>query len=102
MEYGTVRAENRAKERFDVSLDKPSDRRLLPYEEIWVTLYPFLLSRGYKLRPRYHPGWIPSWTGDPDNFAAFYSEDGIQSVSFTVCVLFFRMLIGSFATSVRT
>ncbi|TEB20299.1 hypothetical protein FA13DRAFT_1801077 [Coprinellus micaceus] len=79
MEYGTVKAENRAEEGFDVSLDKPSDRRLLPYEEIWVTLYPFLLSRGYKLGPRYHPEWIPSWKADSDIFAAFHSEDGVRS-----------------------
>ncbi|TFK38181.1 hypothetical protein BDQ12DRAFT_684117 [Crucibulum laeve] len=31
-------------------------------EDIWAKLYPLLLSRGYRLRPRYAPGWIPSWT----------------------------------------
>ncbi|RDB27576.1 hypothetical protein Hypma_003904 [Hypsizygus marmoreus] len=30
-------------------------------ELFWVALQPFLLSRGYNLRPRYHPDWIPSW-----------------------------------------
>jgi hypothetical protein len=86
MEYGTVKPENRAEEKATFSLDEPADLRLLPYEEIWVTLYPFLLSRGYKLRPRYHPEWVPSWTGDPDTFAAFFSEDGVQSVSLFICV----------------
>ena len=93
MEYGTVKADNRAEERLLPSLDEPADLRLLPYEEIWVTLYPFLLSRGYKLRPRYHPEWIPSWTGDPDTFAAFHSEDGIPSVSLTIFVKSVGLLI---------
>ncbi|KAG6808515.1 hypothetical protein H0H93_016826, partial [Arthromyces matolae] len=30
-------------------------------EEEWVSYQPFLLSRGYKLRPRYSPDWEPSW-----------------------------------------
>ncbi|KZV79520.1 hypothetical protein EXIGLDRAFT_631816 [Exidia glandulosa HHB12029] len=33
-------------------------------EEIfWRDLQPFLLKRGYKLRPRLTPGWTPSWLG---------------------------------------
>ncbi|QRV72144.1 Tyrosine kinase specific for activated [Ceratobasidium sp. AG-Ba] len=28
----------------------------------WVSLQPYLLSRGYQLRPRYQPDWTPSWT----------------------------------------
>ncbi|KAF5384218.1 hypothetical protein D9615_003107 [Tricholomella constricta] len=30
-------------------------------EIFWVQLQPFLYSRGYNLRPRYHPDWLPSW-----------------------------------------
>jgi hypothetical protein len=30
---------------------------LEPYEQTWVTLQPFLLSRGYLTSPRYKPGW---------------------------------------------
>lgn len=30
-------------------------------EMFWVDYQPFLLSRGYKLRPRYQPDWVPSW-----------------------------------------
>ncbi|KAF5379481.1 hypothetical protein D9615_006630 [Tricholomella constricta] len=30
-------------------------------EKFWVGLQPFLLMRGYKLRPRYQPDWTPSW-----------------------------------------
>ncbi|KAJ7087951.1 kinase-like domain-containing protein [Mycena belliarum] len=36
--------------------------RLRDVEKTWVSYYPFLLSRGYRLRPRYDPDWIPSWT----------------------------------------
>ncbi|KAJ7020252.1 kinase-like domain-containing protein [Mycena alexandri] len=36
-------------------------KRLLPSERWWVNQQPFLLSRGYALRPRYHPDWIPTW-----------------------------------------
>ncbi|KAJ7117974.1 kinase-like domain-containing protein [Mycena crocata] len=32
-------------------------------EHIWVDMQPFLLSVGYRLRPRYDPDWIPSWKG---------------------------------------
>jgi hypothetical protein len=34
---------------------------LLPAERFWVNLQPFLLARGYRLRPRYDPNWKPSW-----------------------------------------
>ncbi|KAH8111750.1 kinase-like domain-containing protein [Phellopilus nigrolimitatus] len=34
---------------------------LLSSECWWRDHYEFLLSRGYQLRPRYHPGWKPSW-----------------------------------------
>ncbi|KAF8069063.1 hypothetical protein FPV67DRAFT_1490958 [Lyophyllum atratum] len=30
-------------------------------EQFWATYQPFLLSRGYRLRPRYDPNWVPSW-----------------------------------------
>ena len=40
--------------------------RLGPYELAWQSKQPFLQARGYMLRPRYRPGWTPSWriTGD--------------------------------------
>ncbi|KAG8719276.1 hypothetical protein FRC08_003226 [Ceratobasidium sp. 394] len=34
---------------------------LLELEKKWVSFQPYLLSRGYELRPRYRPGWVPSW-----------------------------------------
>ncbi|KAF7306339.1 Protein kinase domain-containing protein [Mycena indigotica] len=48
------------------------------YEELWATLtepeiwwikyQPFLASRGYQLRQRFQPGWVPSWTKPDSNF----------------------------------
>jgi hypothetical protein len=32
------------------------------FEHFWVDQQPFLLTCGYRLRPRYDPAWIPSWT----------------------------------------
>ncbi len=34
---------------------------LTSYEIFWRDTYHFLCERGYKLRPRYHPDWVPSW-----------------------------------------
>ncbi|KAG8721096.1 hypothetical protein FRC09_008498 [Ceratobasidium sp. 395] len=47
-------------------------------ENRWVSFQPYLLSKGYQLRPRYRPGWAPSWkaTGaDP-----FNCEDSTNSL----------------------
>ncbi|QRV88410.1 kinase domain protein [Ceratobasidium sp. AG-Ba] len=36
----------------------------------WVSFQPYLYSKGYQLRPRYRPDWVPSWTltgADPDS-----------------------------------
>ncbi|QRV87117.1 kinase domain protein [Ceratobasidium sp. AG-Ba] len=30
-------------------------------ENRWVSFQPYLQSKGYQLRPRYHPDWVPSW-----------------------------------------
>jgi len=32
-------------------------------ETKWRDIYHFLLERGLELRPRYNPGWVPSWLG---------------------------------------
>jgi hypothetical protein len=37
-------------------------------EEFWRDNYGYLKDRGYLLRPRFHPDWVPSWRtrgGDP-------------------------------------
>ncbi|THH04862.1 hypothetical protein EW146_g10061 [Bondarzewia mesenterica] len=55
---------------------------LLPDEVYWRDRYDLLLSHGYRLRPRYHPEWKPSWIGtriDPT-----FCEDSITSVNYDV------------------
>ena len=40
------------------------DAMVLDANEIrWRDRQQFLERQGYMLRPRYRPGWIPSWTG---------------------------------------
>ncbi|CAE6427858.1 unnamed protein product, partial [Rhizoctonia solani] len=46
----------------DVDIESRPDRRS-EAEERWVSFQPYLLSKGYNLRPRYQPDWIPSWKG---------------------------------------
>ncbi|KAK6977715.1 kinase domain-containing protein [Favolaschia claudopus] len=46
-------------------------------ERKWVKIQPFLLSAGYKLRPRYDPNWTPSWGGNYTPNGTF--EDSLHS-----------------------
>jgi hypothetical protein len=48
---------------------------LRPAERFWIALQPWLASCGYILRPRYRPGWVPSWIGT--NQDRFKCEDGV-------------------------
>ncbi|KAF8955331.1 hypothetical protein BDZ97DRAFT_1858275 [Flammula alnicola] len=59
---------------------KPYRRKYLvgEREEFWVDMQPFLLQRGYKLRPRYDPLWKPSWKKFGHfNVSSWDREDGI-------------------------
>lgn len=62
-----------------------------PIERFWVDQQLFLLSRGYKLRPRYDPAWIPSWTlpGSKCTIAGL-CEDGHGAY---VCALALALLV---------
>ncbi|KAJ1308133.1 hypothetical protein OPQ81_003853 [Rhizoctonia solani] len=51
-------------------------------EERWVSFYPYLLSKGYRLRPRYHPNWIPSWK--TSGLRPSSCEDSIDSMPLRV------------------
>ncbi|KAI0071999.1 hypothetical protein K474DRAFT_1651740 [Panus rudis PR-1116 ss-1] len=42
--------------------------RLLDHERFWAEHQPWLSQQGYMLRPRYRPGWTPSWVGKSDTF----------------------------------
>ena len=48
---------------------------LLPGERFWTDHYLWLESQGYKLRPRYHPNWIPAWKKSKKSM--FNCEDSI-------------------------
>ena len=48
-------------------------------ELFWVGLQPFLLGRGYRLRPRYQPDWKPSWDVGSEQYQ--FREDKLKSVS---------------------
>lgn len=52
----------------------------------WAERQQILENAGYMLRPRYRPGWSPSWITTGKHY--FNSEDGqIQSVSFEAFAL---------------
>lgn len=34
-----------------------------PMVTFWRDLQPYLLSKGYRLRSKYTPGWTPPWIG---------------------------------------
>ena len=46
-------------------------------ERYWRDRQEFLESRGYMLRPRFRPGWVPSWRGK-SKYAVFKAEDGYR------------------------
>jgi hypothetical protein len=50
---------------------------LSEYEIWWRDHYNFLKDKGYKLRRRYTPDWVPSWTNT--NKTDINCEDGIMS-----------------------
>ncbi|KAJ7162164.1 hypothetical protein C8R46DRAFT_904157 [Mycena filopes] len=45
-------------------------------EIFWVEHQPWLEEQGYRLRPRYHPDWVPSWIQDPSK-VIYKCEDGL-------------------------
>lgn len=47
-------------------------------EERWRDRYDSLVSRGYKLRPRYRPGWDGSWLQTSKNL--WECEDAIPCI----------------------
>lgn len=42
--------------------DQPLVAVLSEDEVFWRDHQQYLESKGYMLRPRYRPGWVPSWT----------------------------------------
>ncbi|KAJ7019349.1 hypothetical protein C8F04DRAFT_336368 [Mycena alexandri] len=69
------------------ALGPPPPRLITLKEQLWADSYEFLLSRGYRLRPRYHPRWVPSWgaKGNPirlesEDFLTSYAGDALDAV----------------------
>jgi hypothetical protein len=61
---------------------------LVKSEVWWRAHYEDIRERGYKLRPRYHPSWEPSWTKSGDDF--FSAEDGQATI--VSCIVFLATL----------
>ena len=62
-----------------LEVDKPLDIELGDiglHETWWVERQEALERTGYLLRPRYHPGWKPSWAGTGK--LCFDFEDGLM------------------------
>jgi len=51
---------------------------LTDIEKRWVEVQPFLLTRGYQLRPRYRQGWQPSWSEGASLAEIVSAEDYIK------------------------
>ncbi|KAL5513661.1 hypothetical protein ACEPAH_4060 [Sanghuangporus vaninii] len=56
------------------------------HERWWMERAEFLESRGYRLRPRFRPGWVPSWQNsgqDPFDFedARFHLTEGVMDAT---------------------
>jgi len=66
---------------------EPPSRRagtLVMTERWWRDRYDEIASRGYKLRPRYHPRWNPSWLKSGKDF--YTVADGHPTI---VCLALF-------------
>ena len=66
-------------------------------ETWWVERQEALERAGYMLRPRYRPGWKPSWAGTSKDY--FRCEDGVKkyvrSDAFIVCQFASRMSLAA-------
>ena len=61
-----------------MSINPPLEEGGLDKSEIrhWRDNYQWLHDRGYQLRPRYSPDWIPSWIGTKKDYGD--CEDGVH------------------------
>ncbi|KAJ1300200.1 hypothetical protein OPQ81_011948 [Rhizoctonia solani] len=47
-------------------------------EERWVSFQPYLFFKGYRLRSRYQPDWVPSWKGKSTSALSLDAEDSFD------------------------
>ncbi|KEP49024.1 kinase domain protein [Rhizoctonia solani 123E] len=52
---------------FNIGITSSSPEQRTEAEERWVSYQPYLLSKGYQLRPRYRQDWVPSWKTNGKN-----------------------------------
>ena len=69
---------------------EPNDRQagtLVMTERWWRDRYDDIEKQGYRLRPRYHPQWVPSWSKTGKDF--YTAEDGqatiVRAFAFISC-----------------
>ncbi|KAJ7144694.1 kinase-like domain-containing protein [Mycena filopes] len=67
--------------------------KLNPGEQFWADHQLWLESCGYKLRPRYSPNWVASWSGTMDNYDF---EDGYSAPHADVVMDATRLSDGAF------
>ena len=61
------------------SEDPPNyDDELAIAEKWWKERYNLLENRGYRLRPRYQPGWTPSWV--KTSLSKYDCEDSVMLI----------------------
>lgn len=60
---------------------------LHPDEAFWKDHQPWLVDRGYVLRPRYQPGWVPSWLPG-EGFPYFDYEDALWTPVSTISLVY--------------
>ncbi|KAF8691616.1 Protein kinase domain, partial [Rhizoctonia solani] len=65
----------------DIGIHSRPDKRS-EAEDRWVAFQPYLLSKGYQLRPRYQPDWVPSWKGT--SIKPLHCEDSLDSIPIRV------------------
>ncbi|KAI0081936.1 hypothetical protein K474DRAFT_1768164 [Panus rudis PR-1116 ss-1] len=52
-----------------------------PTEVFWRDHQQWLEQKGYMLRPRYHPGWVPSWEKQRSKKSPYSFEDAQESLN---------------------
>ena len=61
------------------------------FEYFWVDHQLFLLSCGYKLRPRYDPAWVPSWKHKDIPWYLCEDSNGlVVGAAISLCYTFFK------------
>lgn len=51
--------------------------KLDEFETFWMEHQQWLEEKGYMLRPRYRPGWVPSWDINDEDVWPYDVEDAI-------------------------